>query len=933
MKKFIATVIVTLMVMALVPIAGLAADIGEGSYNIGNAASGETINVSGSVTLTGTNNVHVLCADGTTLTLDDVTIDASGVNPVPCAVEINGTCTLIVKGTVTLTSGDNMPGIRVAQGNALTIQGDDLSTLTVQGGASGAGIGGGYAENAGGITIESGTVNATGGGQIGFVSTCGAGIGGGGASWGVIDCAGNGGVITITGGTVNAQALSGAAGIGGGASAGEGKLGGGIGGNITISGGDVTAQGGSGAPGIGSGIYADGGIINISDGTIHATGGTSGAGIGGGMGIYNENKGGDGGTINITGGNITAISPANGSGAGIGGGLRGGSGHITIDGGVVVATGGEQGGAGIGNGERSCIIGTAEEVGSITIISGDITTWGGSTGIERGGAGIGAGESSTIGPIEIRGGTIHATGANVAPGIGGTETTSCFPITISGGNITAQGGSGTGAGIGSAGFGKIGPITISGGYIDATGGVNGPGIGGRDVYLGDGITISGGTVSAVSPCGSGGLGYAATSHASVTITGGLVYAKSDGVDDDITYDPFGGSCNISGNAEVFLYNDKTQTAVTTSTHAHEPGGLLVGDLSQVEETYRFSVDDEWKNAAGGWFVERAEYTVTYNEGEHGTISGAAGGETSETVYEGASVSHVPIPTADTGYTFSSWKCGELIYTKAEIEALSPTSDMTFNAQYEQHTYTVTYHEGDHGTIASGNTETVGHGNSPENVPEPVADSGWSFSGWKSGEPTYTKAQVEAYTVTDAITFTAQYIEAAEPAPSPSASPSPSSGPSTDPTQYGTISTVVTDANGHLLAGVTVELHSTVRTAVTDANGRVTFENVPLVDHTLIIIDTDDDEIGRVALNMQKGTVNKTTMSGNDVDITFNENAVSVDIEVSLSDGDTVISIDEVSIISNPQTGDSRMEYWWIFIAVIIISAIAVGVMIKRRTYA
>lgn len=112
---------------------------------------------------------------------------------------------------------------------------------------------------------------------------------------------GDGGVITVNGGTVTATGGGHDAGIGG------AVLGGGT---VTINGGSVTATGGYGAAGIGGGQYGNGGTITINGGAVTATGGGYGAGIGGG-------EEGGGGTVTIRGGQVRADSE-NGYGIGPG---------------------------------------------------------------------------------------------------------------------------------------------------------------------------------------------------------------------------------------------------------------------------------------------------------------------------------------------------------------------------------------------------------------------------------------------------------------------------------------------------------------------------------------------------------------------------------------------------------------------------------------
>ena len=80
-------------------------------------------------------------------------------------------------------------------------------------------------------------------------------------------------------------------------------------------------------------------------------------------------------------------------------------------------------------------------------------------------AGIGSGRNGTCGNIVIEGGTITAIGGNNAAGIGSGEEGCCGNIVIEGGTITATGD--YSAGIGSGEYGSCGNITIEGGNIVA----------------------------------------------------------------------------------------------------------------------------------------------------------------------------------------------------------------------------------------------------------------------------------------------------------------------------------------------------------------------------------------------------------------------------------------------------------------------------------
>ena len=168
------------------------------------------------------------------------------------------TCTgdvhLILADGKTLTASE---GITVNSGNSLTIYGQSGQTGKLTTGTPNedmAGIGGVNHQSSGNITINGGTVNATGG-------YGGAGIGGGNF--------GNGSV-TISGGTITATGGDFAAGIGGGHRGNS---------SVTISGGYIEATAGESATAIGNGYYASGSTINI-------TGGMFASGDAGGNKVY-----------------------------------------------------------------------------------------------------------------------------------------------------------------------------------------------------------------------------------------------------------------------------------------------------------------------------------------------------------------------------------------------------------------------------------------------------------------------------------------------------------------------------------------------------------------------------------------------------------------------------------------------------------------------
>ena len=395
------------------------------------------------------------------LTLKDVKIDVSDTGgdnfefeddqrgKAALSVQGKGNVEIELDGNNELKSGASRAGLEKTSTGKLTLKDDnkEAGSLTATGGASAAGIGGGYLGDGKNITITGGTVNATG-------NEDGAGIGGG-----------NGGV---------------------------GK-------NITINGGEVTASGGDNWDDCGAGIggaFANGENITITGGTVNAAGSYFDHGMGAGIGGGNSS----GNNITITGGTVN-VTGGYGGGAGIGGGAEGGGGNnITIKGGTVTATGGGyrgNSGAGIGGGSS----GSGE---NITINDGKVTATGGSYAAGIGGGSVGAwgGDAGSGKNITINGGTVNATGTDGGAGIGGGENGNGEDITINGGKVNASGAYG-GAGIGGGVNGIGSKVTVSGaaqvtatvGKID---GINGVGatIGNGGSVTEDGDLVDGEEIQA-----------------------------------------------------------------------------------------------------------------------------------------------------------------------------------------------------------------------------------------------------------------------------------------------------------------------------------------------------------------------------------------------------------------------------------------------------
>ncbi len=233
-SKFLSLLLALCMVVGLLPVTALPAlatsstgdfTVTGGVLDTDYSYSNNTLTIlkDTELTISGTTTVDkILVPTGVTanIILDGVNIEATSDSDVNAgyafAIESGGIVTLTLKeGSVnTLQSHTGYAGLQVPSGASVTIGG--TGSLSATGGTYGAGIGGGSdvdnGEAAGTITINSGTITATGGPML----VGAAGIGGGSGNLG----GGNGGIVTINGGTVTATGGTGSAdsapGIGGG---------------------------------------------------------------------------------------------------------------------------------------------------------------------------------------------------------------------------------------------------------------------------------------------------------------------------------------------------------------------------------------------------------------------------------------------------------------------------------------------------------------------------------------------------------------------------------------------------------------------------------------------------------------------------------------------------------------------------------------------
>ena len=270
----------------------------------------------------------------TTVTIQDVNIDASEKGRSAMFVQGKGDTTLKLEGNNTLRGGQSCAGLEkddeLSTGKLTITAEDTSSSLNAYGGNGGAGIGGGNQKSTSNLEIANGKIHAVGG-------LLGAGIGGGGF--------GGNGEVSISGGEVTAQGGFWAAGIGGGGTQGSGK--------VTIKNGNVTAKTNSLAAAIGGGNGGSG-DVTILDGRVTTQLVNKNDPVTGIGGAPNST---DKSTVRILGGVVDAVGGGYGSGIGggsddtqveIGGGAqvtaKGGQGNSRYGAGAAIGTNGEKGG-------------------------------------------------------------------------------------------------------------------------------------------------------------------------------------------------------------------------------------------------------------------------------------------------------------------------------------------------------------------------------------------------------------------------------------------------------------------------------------------------------------------------------------------------------------------------------------------------------------
>jgi len=193
------------------------------------------------------------------------------------------------------------------------------------------------------------------------------------------------------------------------------------------------------------------------------------------------------------------------------------------------------------------------------------------------------------------------------------------------------------------------------------------------------------------------------------------------------------------------------TTIFTSTSDYGYSATVNGTAEEVSYVYFECAMSEYICRLGEFEIWGAEgevvptYTVSFNAGANGTVSGS----TYQTVVEGTEWSEIEIPTAtaNPGYVFSGWTPSLPEDGDAITENLTFTANFTYDASQWR---TVTFVAGTGGTLNGTTSVTVPTGTawSTITVPTVTENDGYTFTGWTPAFPA---------TITENKTYTANFI--------------------------------------------------------------------------------------------------------------------------------------------------------------------------------
>ncbi|MCM3629485.1 InlB B-repeat-containing protein, partial [Paenibacillus glycanilyticus] len=214
-------------------------------------------------------------------------------------------------------------------------------------------------------------------------------------------------------------------------------------------------------------------------------------------------------------------------------------------------------------------------------------------------------------------------------------------------------------------------------------------------------------------------GVATASRTDLNVTGNLNVAAEFAINTfTLTYTAgAGGSVSGAATQEVDYGADGTEVKAEPATGYHFTGWS--DGVQEAVRTDKGNVAD--LNVTANFAIN--EYTLTYAEGQHGTLTG----DKLQTVQHGADGTEVTA-VADTGYHFTRWSDG---VTTASRTDLNVTGNLNVAAEFAINTFTLTYTAGAGGSVSGTATQEVDYGADGTEVKAEPA-TGYHFTGWSDG---------------------------------------------------------------------------------------------------------------------------------------------------------------------------------------------------------